>query len=100
MDTIAIRAALDEYEAIRNHVGGCSDGGCIVLRPVGMHTNGGCRCARDQMKAQRMMRAGQSLHEKIAAALLTTSCGACNGTGWVIRDPDIGTDQECGVCNQ
>lgn len=27
------------------------------------------------------------------------SCGACSGTGWVVRDPDIGTDQECFVCN-
>jgi DnaJ-class molecular chaperone len=26
-------------------------------------------------------------------------CGACNGTGWVPRDPDIGTEQECFVCN-
>ena len=26
-------------------------------------------------------------------------CGACNGSGWVVRDPDIGTDQECFVCD-
>jgi hypothetical protein len=26
------------------------------------------------------------------------SCGCCNGSGWVVRDPDIGTDQECFVC--
>lgn len=25
-------------------------------------------------------------------------CGACGGTGWVTRDPDIGTDQECPAC--
>ena len=25
-------------------------------------------------------------------------CGRCNGSGWVVRDPDIGTDQECCVC--
>lgn len=23
---------------------GCGDGGCIVARPTGMHTNGGCHC--------------------------------------------------------
>lgn len=23
---------------------GCGDGGCVVERPKGMHTNGGCRC--------------------------------------------------------
>jgi hypothetical protein len=27
------------------------------------------------------------------------SCDACNGSGWVVRDPDIGTDQECFVCD-
>jgi hypothetical protein len=27
------------------------------------------------------------------------NCGCCNGTGWVVRDPDIGTDQECFCCN-
>ncbi len=26
-------------------------------------------------------------------------CGGCGGSGWVPRDPDIGTDQECFVCN-
>jgi hypothetical protein len=25
-------------------------------------------------------------------------CGNCKGSGWVTRDPDIGTDQECFVC--
>jgi hypothetical protein len=27
------------------------------------------------------------------------SCGCCNGIGWVVRDADIGTDQECFCCN-
>jgi DnaJ-class molecular chaperone len=26
-------------------------------------------------------------------------CGACNGSGRMPRDPDIGTDQECFVCD-
>jgi hypothetical protein len=26
-------------------------------------------------------------------------CGGCGGSGWVPRDPDIGTDQECFVCD-
>lgn len=25
-------------------------------------------------------------------------CWACQDTGWVTRDPDIGTDQECFAC--
>ena len=27
-----------------------------------------------------------------------SKCACCCGTGWVVRDPDIGTDQECFVC--
>jgi hypothetical protein len=34
-------------------IGGCGDGGCIVYRPVGQHTNGGCRCNRDPIKMTR-----------------------------------------------
>ena len=29
---------------------GCSDGGCCIYKPTGMHTNGGCRCLRDPDK--------------------------------------------------
>jgi len=37
---------------------------------------------------------------KLADALQNkANCGCCNGTGWVVRDPDIGTDQECFCCN-
>jgi len=32
------------YLAIAEQLGGCSDGSCVVLKPKGMHTNGGCRC--------------------------------------------------------
>ncbi len=30
---------------------GCTDGGCIIKKPKGMHTNGGCRCAREIQRA-------------------------------------------------
>jgi hypothetical protein len=26
-------------------------------------------------------------------------CNACGGSGWVTRDPDIGTDTECPACS-
>lgn len=28
-----------------------------------------------------------------------TKCGHCHGSGRMVRDPDIGTDQECFVCD-
>lgn len=50
----------------------CSDGGCAVLRPRGMATNGGCRCVRRMLdepnphvRIQRVMH----LQQERAAAL-------------------------------
>lgn len=57
-----VSEALADFERAANVVGSCGDGGCLVKRPVGMHTNGGCRCWTDKMKAQRMMAAGQRLY--------------------------------------
>lgn len=34
-----------------------------------------------------------------AGAGEVVACGNCGGTGWMVRDPDIGTDQECFVCD-
>ena len=61
--------ALDRYEAAANHVGGCGDSNCVVVRPVGQRTNGGCRYYTDKMKAQRMMMAGQMLSASVRDAL-------------------------------
>ena len=33
-----------------------------------------------------------------AKAMKLEPCGGCYGSGWITRDPDIGTDQECFVC--
>lgn len=29
-----------------DYIRGCSDGDCVIVRPLGMHTNGGCKCGR------------------------------------------------------
>lgn len=46
---------LADYDAYMLKIGGCSDGGCMIDRPKGMHTNGGCRCWDDRTKARRFM---------------------------------------------
>ena len=38
-------------------IGGCGDGNCIVHKRGGMHTNGGCRCWKDGIKMQQVLRA-------------------------------------------
>lgn len=60
-----VSEALANYDTMAAHVGGCTDGGCVIVRPTGMHTNGGCKCWQDKMKAQRMMRAAYQLSEAI-----------------------------------
>ncbi len=37
----------------RRILDGCSDGGCVIVKPVGMHTNGGCRCLRYPENVQK-----------------------------------------------
>jgi hypothetical protein len=81
---------LADYERAADAVGSCGDGGCLVKRPVGMHTNGGCRCWTNKMKAQRMMAAGQRLYLALkstgeeelppnyAACCASTNIAACD----------------------
>ncbi len=38
---------MNHYE--HPNVIGCSNGGCILKRPVGMHTNGSCNCISTNM---------------------------------------------------
>lgn len=64
----ALREAIKTYDAIADSIGSCGDGGCLVKRPVGMHTNGGCRCSDERLKAQRMMRAGAILRAALSKA--------------------------------
>lgn len=54
-----LTARVDELENLASsylqaakQVGGCADSNCVVLRPTGMHTNGGCRCTHDMDRAR------------------------------------------------
>ena len=46
---------------------GCGDSSCIVARPTGMHTNGGCRCEPFKLRraVQYWRRRAQFLEETI-----------------------------------
>ncbi|VWD20227.1 hypothetical protein [Burkholderia contaminans] len=63
--------AIARYDETMSHVTGCSDGGCVIRRPVGMHTNGGCRCPRDSMKMHRAMHAANELRRALDEVLAT-----------------------------
>ena len=52
--------------------GGCSDGNCCIRRPIGQHTNGGCRCAHyieNRYKLERALRINQIFTENVARAI-------------------------------
>ena len=48
------------YRALQDHIGGCHDGYCVIKKPSGMHTNGGCNCLMD-LKLHKASRVGQLL---------------------------------------
>ncbi|WP_157763881.1 hypothetical protein [Paraburkholderia aromaticivorans] len=62
-----LTAALTRYDALMASVDGCTDGGCVIRAPKGMHTNGGCRCTRAEYKMQRAMYAAKELRRAVAA---------------------------------
>jgi hypothetical protein len=51
---------------------------------------------------EKMRRIADKAINTVKAALKAKNepvvCRACNGSGRMVRDPDIGTDQECFVC--
>lgn len=52
----------------------------------------------DAEEPHKTKEAIEALRTRLAQPELAT-CKCCNGTGWVIRDADIGTDTECFVCD-
>ena len=67
-----IKAALAAFEASLDDIGGCGDSSCLVRKPVGMATNGGCRCFKsDSFMAKRMAMATRRFHSAVKAATST-----------------------------
>ena len=62
-----LRKAAAFYDDMMNRLGGCSDGGCVIKRPKGMHTNGGCRCPANKVKMQKAMYVANKLRAAVAA---------------------------------
>jgi hypothetical protein len=55
------------FQADLLRIGGCTDGGCVIVRPKGMHTNGGCKCPRDQIKMQHYIQSVNRMRAALAA---------------------------------
>lgn len=50
-----IKEALTKYEESMALIGGCGDVNCLIEKPHGQHTNGGCNCYQDRRKASKAM---------------------------------------------
>ena len=72
-DRERLLAALEQFDVLMEKIGGCTDGGCVIFKPKGMHTNGGCRCYRDPLTMQRYVHATNQLRAAIRAAAALTS---------------------------
>ena len=62
---MTLQELTEKYDAMMEAIGGCGDGNCVVVRPKGMHTNGGCRCYGDRMKAMHVMSRARWLAEEV-----------------------------------
>lgn len=62
---VKLAAILKEYDTLSETIGGCGDGNCLVRKPTGQHTNGGCRCFADRHKAHHVMWAARRMRNAI-----------------------------------
>ena len=84
---------------------GCSDGNCIVQRPTGMHTNGGCQHLKlygesehDKVLLKQVTRALQWIRQTAGEALKCKSCRGAKvqwATGWPQGRYGMNTCQTC-----
>lgn len=64
-----IANSLAQYERGMASLGGCGEGHCVIQRPVGQHTNGGCRCGYDRTKAPVAMSRASYFAAEVRKAL-------------------------------
>jgi hypothetical protein len=68
---------------------GCGDGNCKIVKPTGMHTNGGCKCVRNLIENLRQAAQllepynrdmSKNLRGKVPVnhgGFVSTVCGSC-----------------------
>ncbi len=71
---------------------GCGDGNCRIVKPIGMHTNGGCRCIRSLVEnlrqaAQLLEPYQRDMSKNLRGKLrvnhggyVSTTCGMCGAS--------------------
>ena len=57
------------YRQLQEVIGGCHDGYCVVRKPKGMHTNGGCACLEDLRLHERSRIGGSGFLMRVSVRL-------------------------------
>jgi len=58
--------AVDKLDKALKDIGGCTDGYCVITgHAKGMHTNGGCRCSKDEFAVKRALMAFQMFRKEV-----------------------------------
>lgn len=60
-----IKKAKEDLDARLQAIGGCTDGNCIIVKPKGMHTNGGCRCNAEKHKMSSVVYAYKKFVDEV-----------------------------------
>lgn len=110
----------ESLQAVLNEHAGCGDYSCVVVRPTGMVTNGGCRCFKDlpqdrRIKVHRLIHAlkflikGDTTPTTVTvfpplsasgAQVTVLKCATCKDTRWVSQHNWNGSVMvPCPVCN-
>ena len=59
-----LQALDDELQARLTEIGGCSNHGCYVVKPVGQGTNGPCKCLDNPHKARQVVEAYRKFYRR------------------------------------
>jgi hypothetical protein len=74
-------------EELINEIDGCQDSSCLVKKPTGMCTNGGCRCYKDRIKVQKILWNRRKLIDRLTQLqeenerLLAVTRNCCDKSG-------------------
>ena len=89
-----------QYRKLQKVIGGCHDGYCVVRKPKGQHTNGGCDCLEDLRLHERsriggLLRYAQGMADRIEEleALIKDALAAgaiSDKWAWVFEDAVTG----------
>ena len=65
-----LKSLAASYDIYAKQIGGCSDGHCVLVKPQGQHTNGGCHCGErgDEKRLHHLLVIARAMVNEIRGA--------------------------------